>query len=200
MGIEVNELAAAIGARVKHERTKKSWTLDQLATAAGVSRRMVVNIEQAATNPSIATLLRISDALGVGLPALVEPPSSPDIKLVRAGHGATLWQGAHGGRGILLVGTRAPDVVELWDWHMEPGERHVSEAHSAGTQELLRVDSGTLTVEVAGSTYELNEGDSVGFPGDEAHAYANNSAAPTQFTLTVFEPQVGTVAAKEEIS
>ena len=49
------------------------WTLDQVAEAAGVSRRLVVNIEQGATNPSVGTLLRISDALGVGLPALVEP-------------------------------------------------------------------------------------------------------------------------------
>lgn len=33
---------------------------------------MVVNVEQGVSNPSIATLLRLSDALGVGLPALVD--------------------------------------------------------------------------------------------------------------------------------
>ncbi len=33
---------------------------------------MLVNVEQGSTNPSIATLLRLSDALGVGLPALVD--------------------------------------------------------------------------------------------------------------------------------
>src|SRR6059036_3557026 len=67
-------LAATIGARVRKERQSRCWTLDQLAQAAGVSRRMVVNVEQGAANPSVGTLLRISDALGVGLPALVEPP------------------------------------------------------------------------------------------------------------------------------
>ena len=65
-------LAATIGSRVKQERQSRRWTLDQLAEAAGVSRRMVVNVEQGAANPSVGTLLRISDALGVGLPALVE--------------------------------------------------------------------------------------------------------------------------------
>jgi transcriptional regulator with XRE-family HTH domain len=67
-------LASAIGVRVRQERQSRRWTLDQLAEAAGVSRRMVVNVEQGTANPSVGTLLRISDALGVGLPALVEPP------------------------------------------------------------------------------------------------------------------------------
>ena len=68
-------LALVIGARVKQERQARRWTLDQLAEAAGVSRRMVVNVEQGAANPSVGTLLRLSNALGVGLPALVEPPA-----------------------------------------------------------------------------------------------------------------------------
>ena len=68
-------LAVAIGARVRQERQSRRWTLDQLAEAAGVSRRMVVNVEQGAANPSVGILLRISDALGIGLPALVEPPN-----------------------------------------------------------------------------------------------------------------------------
>ena len=57
-------LAAAIGSRVRQERQSRGWTLDQLAEATSVSRRMVVNVEQGATNPSVGTLLRISDALG----------------------------------------------------------------------------------------------------------------------------------------
>ena len=73
MDESTTSLALAIGARVKQERQSRGWTLDQLAESAGVSRRMVVNVEQGAANPSVGTLLRISDALGVGLPALVEP-------------------------------------------------------------------------------------------------------------------------------
>ena len=74
MDREAAKLATAIGARVKQERQARGWTLDQLAGAASVSRRMVVSVEQGAVNPSVGTLLRLSDALGVGLPALVEPP------------------------------------------------------------------------------------------------------------------------------
>ena len=52
---------------------------------------MLVNVEQGAVNPSVGTLLRLSDALGVGLPALVEPPRPRPLKVVRRGEGAALW-------------------------------------------------------------------------------------------------------------
>ncbi len=84
-------LAVAIGVRVKQERLARRWTLDRLAEAAGVSRRMVVNVEQGAANPSVGTLLRLSDALGVGLPALVEPPDPAAMRVTRSGEGAALW-------------------------------------------------------------------------------------------------------------
>lgn len=184
-------LAAAIGARVRQERQSRRWTLDQLAETAGVSRRMLINVEQGAANPSVGTLLRLSDALGVGLPALVEPPGPRPVKVSRSGQGAVLWHGEGGGRGVLVAGTEPPDVLELWDWTLAPGERHPSEAHTAGTRELLQVQQGTLLVEAAGQALTLEAGDAIAFPGDEPHEYANDSATPTRFTLAVFEPGVG---------
>lgn len=184
-------LARAIGARVKHERLARQWTLDQLAANAQLSRRMLVNVEQGTVNPSVGTLLRLSDALGVGLPALVEPPRSKPAKLTRKGGGTTLWSGEHGGTGVLLGGTRSPNVVELWDWRMNPGEEHHIDPHSAGTEELLQVIAGQLTVQVGAETYELNESDALCFAGDIFHSYANASAAPARFSLAVYEPGVG---------
>ncbi len=190
-------LARAIGARVKQERKGREWTLDQLAAAAGVSRRMVVNVEQGSVNPSVGTLLRLSDALGVGLPALVEPPSPRTAKVTRRGEGAVLWTGDLGGRGVLVAGTEPPDVVELWDWTLAPGERHDSEPHVAGTRELLHVQEGALTVEIDGQAYELDTGDALTFRSDTTHAYANSHARPARFSLTVFEPGVGAAHKKE---
>ncbi|TVU60195.1 helix-turn-helix domain-containing protein [Paenarthrobacter nitroguajacolicus] len=184
-------LSLAIGARVKQERQNRGWTLNQLAEAAGVSRRMIVNVEQGAANPSVGTLLRISDALGVGLPALVESPRPKPVKVVRSGEGATLWRSGQGGRGVLVAGTESPDVVELWDWTLGPGDSHGSEAHAAGTKELLQVHVGSLTVDVAGQAVTLEVGDSLTFPGDVAHSYANSGSEPARFSLAVFEPGVG---------
>jgi transcriptional regulator with XRE-family HTH domain len=187
-------LAQAIGARVREERQSRRWTLDQLADAAGVSRRMVVNVEQGASNPSVGTLLRISDALGVGLPALVEPPERTPVKVTRHGEGAALWTGGSGGRGLLVAGTQPPDVMELWDWTLAPGEHHLSEAHTEGTKELLHVLQGTLRLAVADEALTLEEGDAVSFPGNLEHSYANTGGQPVRFSLAVFEPGVGAAA------
>jgi transcriptional regulator with XRE-family HTH domain len=192
-------LAAAIGNRVKHERQVRGWTLDQLAGAAGVSRRMVINVEQGAANPSVGTLLKISDALGVGLPALVEPPQPNPIKVTRSGDGAALWTSEGGGRGVLVAGTEPPDVVELWDWTLAPGDVYASEAHTPGTRELAQIHSGTMLVTVAVETITLDAGDSIVFPGDRPHSYANAGALPARYSLVVFEPGVG-AGARTEIS
>ncbi|MEC5200992.1 transcriptional regulator with XRE-family HTH domain [Arthrobacter sp. PL16] len=184
-------LATAIGRRVKDERLNRRLTLDQLAEATGVSRRMIVSIEQGATNPSVGTLLKISDALGVGLPELVAPPRSSPVSVIRSGEGAALWTGDLGGSGVLVAGTRSPNVLELWDWTLEAQEQHVSEAHSAGTMELLQVQQGTITTTVAGEPFTLGEGDALTFPGDVNHSYVNHSETKARFSLAVFEPGVG---------
>lgn len=184
-------LASAIGRRVRQERQSRGWTLDQLADAAGVSRRMLVNVEQAAANPSVGTLLRLGDALGIGLPALVEMPRPRTVTVTRCGEGAALWTSDSGGRGVLVAGTESPDVVELWDWTMGAGDRHESEAHSPGTKELLQVLEGSVSVVVAGEKFVLEAGDAVSFPGDVEHSYGTVGTEPVRFSLAVFEPGVG---------
>jgi transcriptional regulator with XRE-family HTH domain len=197
MDESTSALASAIGVRVRQERQSRQWTLDRLAEAAGVSRRMVVNVEQGAANPSVGTLLRLSDALGVGLPTLVEPPQRTPVKVTRHREGAALWSSESGGRGVLVAGTEPPDVLELWDWTLAPGDHHPSEAHAPGTKELLQVQQGTITLEVADQSVTLDTGDAVAFPGDVAHSYANPGTQPARFSLAVFEPDVGPTSRAE---
>lgn len=190
-------LASAIGSRVRAERQARRWTLDQLAETAGASRRAVINVEQGAANPSVGILLRISDALGIGLPALVAPPNPAPISITRADTQAVLWTGDFGGRGCLVAGTEPPDVLELWDWTLHPGDRHVSPAHAEGTRELLHVLEGSVTVAVGAEVVELNSGDALSFLGDLDHSYANEYNRPARFSLAVFEPGVGTPPRKD---
>jgi transcriptional regulator with XRE-family HTH domain len=188
--VVVNEL---IGERIRQQRTARGWTLDELADRSGVSRRMVINIEHGEGNPSIATLLRISDALGVGLPVLVDVERPRELTVTPAGQAPVLWHGPSGGKALLVAGTEPPDVVELWDWTLRPGEEHSSEAHSAGTRELLLVLEGRVDLRVGDRTDRLEAGDSAAFAGDVAHGYATPADAETaaRFALTVFQPDVG---------
>ena len=189
--METVDIAAVIGARVRAHRTERGWTLDQLAERSGVSRRMVVNVEQGA-NASIATLLRLSDALGVGLSALVDVERPGVLRVLAAGQAPVLWRGVHGGQAQLVAGIEPPDVVELWDWTLGPGDAYSTEAHPAGTRELLLVLQGQVQLTVGRQTQALSVGDSAQFASDVGHGYANpaTDGIPARFCLTVFEPGV----------
>jgi transcriptional regulator with XRE-family HTH domain len=183
------ELVSVIGGRVRARRRARGWTLDDLAERSGVSRRMLVNVEQGSVNASIATLLRLSDALGIGLPMLVAPGRDGAVlEVVAAGDRAPLWTGEAGGRAVLAAGITVPEVVELWDWTLGPGDAHASEPHVPGTRELLWVIEGAIVVSAAGDDAVLRQGDAVSFPGDVVHGYRNDGVAPARFALTVFEP------------
>jgi transcriptional regulator with XRE-family HTH domain len=186
-----SQLSAAIGAKVRAERQSREWTLDQLAEQSGVSRRMLINVEQGTANPSVTTLLRLSDALGIGLQALVAVPQTKPVKVVRAGEAPALWTGENGGRGVLLAGTAPPDILELWDWTLAPGDRHDSEAHVRGTKEILQVREGTVTVTVGDQVEVLAVDDAISFASDVPHSYVNEGSDPARFSLTVYEPGVG---------
>ena len=187
-------LTRLIGERVRHERQARHWTLDQLAEVSEVSRRMLIKIEHGEANPSIGILLKLSDALGVGLSALVESPRSAAVGLTRSGTGPVLWSSQAGGRAVLVANTVPPDVVELWDWTLGPGDRYVSEAHAVGTRELLHLLQGAVVVEVAEQVVALETGDAVSFSGDVPHVYANPGSSSARFSLSVLEPDVGTLS------
>jgi len=198
MGLETMTLNATIGARVRGARHARGWTLDEVADAAGISRRQLVNVEHGDANPSIGTLLAMSDALGVSLSDLVEPPSARLVKINRAGAGVELWAGKHDGRGVLLMSTQPPDVVEIWDWRMEPADRHESAPHRRGARELLHVHSGIVTLNVADDRYELAAGDAITFPGDVGHAYSNEGTQVAHFSLTVYEPRLASAPDRKD--
>lgn len=188
--VAVTEL---IGARVRQHRTARGWTLDELAGRSRVSRRQLINIEHGEGNPSIATLLRLSDALGIGLPVLVDVDRATSATITPAGQAPVLWCGPNGGQASLLTGTEPPDIVELWDWTLHPGEQHRSDAHTPGTRELLLVTEGHLGLTVGDHTHRLDTGDAATFNGDLPHGYATptDATTPARFVLSVFQPHVG---------
>src|SRR3954451_24077205 len=98
------DVTAGIASRVRAARTGRRWTLDELAARSGVSRRMLVQIEHAGANPSLATLLKIAAALDVTLTELVSEESEEKPVAVVSGHDATtLWSTPAGSSARLIV-------------------------------------------------------------------------------------------------
>ncbi len=104
-----------------------------------------------------------------------------------------LWRGAGDGFARLLVGSDAPDCVELWEWRIAPGDAFAGEAHPAGTRELLHVLEGDLDLEIGQTRQRVGAGDSVIFRADRPHRYANAGAALLRLIMVVAEPTPGEI-------
>jgi transcriptional regulator with XRE-family HTH domain len=187
----VERIPAEVGARVRTARTLRGWTLDQLAEHSGVSRRMIVNVEAGTSNASIATLLRLATALHVSLADVVSDVSRCEpIVVTGPADREPLWRGSAGGSALLVASADTPDMLELWDWTMQPGDEYESEAHRPGTRELLHVIAGRLRLTVDENNRELGEGEAASFDAGVPHRYANEGKVPLRFMMTVLEPLV----------
>jgi transcriptional regulator with XRE-family HTH domain len=183
---EPEDINAAVGRNVRGHRTRLAWTLDDLAARSGVSKGMLSQVEQARTNPSVATICRLATALGVSIASLVEAPDVPSARVVRADEAVTLWTGGDKGSAArLLVGSGTSQHVELWDVRMVPGDGYASEGHPTGTRELLLVIDGELTLELDGDRHLVRAGDAIAFVADRPHAYRNRGAEPLRYALSV---------------
>ncbi len=182
------DTAAALARNARRLRAARGLTLDELSRRAGVSRSMLIQIEQQRVNPTLATLVRLAQALDIGLAELVELGGRRRVRVISGDDVAELWASPGGGSGRLLVGSDQLDRIELWDWHLEPGDVHEAEAHAAGTAEIIHVLNGDLMLEVDGESHAAAAGESVIFSADADHSYGNNGARPLRVIMIVITP------------
>jgi transcriptional regulator with XRE-family HTH domain len=179
-------VAGEIASRVRAERARHRWTLDELASRSSVSRRLLVQIEQAEANPSLATLLKLAAALGVPLTGLLaDEPDARPVAVTSGRDAMTLWSTPAGSSARLLV-SHGP--LELWSWTLQPGDRRTSEPHRPGSLELLTVQTGTVALDVGDHRVDIPTGDSAWFDATWPHTYANPGATAATFSLVVLEP------------
>jgi transcriptional regulator with XRE-family HTH domain len=184
----VEEITAAVALHVRALRTGRGWSLDELSGRSGVSKGMLVQIEAARTNPSVATLARISDAFGVTVARLLQPAADRSVHLTDVEEGPVLWRGGHGGTGRLLRALSDPDLVELWDWRFAPHERYDSEDHQPGTREMVHVLLGEVIVTVDGVDHVVRTGQTLDFRADRPHSYRNVEETAARLTMVVAIP------------
>ncbi|MCK7107467.1 helix-turn-helix domain-containing protein [Enterobacter kobei] len=186
-GADVAQVSLAVANRIRNWRKDKKLSLDELSRRASVSKGMLVEIEKGAANPSIAILCKLAAALGVSVADIVNVSSEPVVHVIEKQAIPVLWQGAKGGSARLLAGTAGPDMIELWQWEMQPGEHFSSPGHPAGTCELLHVNEGVLSLTVGETVTQVEAGASAVAKTEMAHGYGNEGDTELRFTMTVAE-------------
>ncbi|MEU6083288.1 XRE family transcriptional regulator [Streptomyces sp. NPDC047108] len=187
---DLDHLTQSLARNLKHWRTERGFTLEALAARAGVSRGMIIQIEQARTNPSVGTTVKLADALGVSITTLLDYDEEPRVRIVPADQAVRMWSTEAGSSVSLLAGTQAPGPLELWVWRLMPGDGSSSDPHPSGTFEMVHVTAGELTLVVDTEEYHVPTGASASFEASGSHTYRNDGEEPVEMTMTVSVPPV----------
>src|SRR6201987_3573367 len=105
---ELPDMSSAVARTVQALRAERGWSLDQLAARSGVSKGVLVSLEEARSNPNLATPATVGDACGVAVPRRLEGPPDPSTRITGWENARTLWHGTAGGTGTIIAATEPP--------------------------------------------------------------------------------------------
>lgn len=174
-----------LGDTIRQTRLKKRLRLKELAEKTGLTTGFLSQVERNRTDPSIASLRKISDALEVPIFSLLTDRMQPS-RVVRKEERKILSLPASHVQYELL----SPDVdrnIEMFigriasggassDWRLPQGE------------ECILVLEGTMEIDVAGELYVLQAGDSIYCSGDVPHKIKNNEREELVFISSITPP------------
>ncbi|KAF7963066.1 DNA-binding protein [Cupriavidus sp. UYMU48A] len=173
-------------------RQQQQLSLDDLSRRAGVSKSMLSQIERNLTNPTVAVLWRLANALGVNLADLLSADAggrpAGGIALVQP-HAIPALKSPDGHCELKILGPI--ELAGRFEWYeltIQAGGVLASEPHEAGTQEHLSVLSGAMSVQAGEEERKLRHGETARYAADVPHAIRNGGKATATALLVVVHP------------
>ena len=180
------EVMQNVSANLRLARQQQGYSQERLAELAGISRRMLVNIEAGESNASIATVDKLASALGMSFAEVVRPPPLADKEL---GLPLRIWQGVQDdSHGSLLESVLKPGMtLELWRWQLAAGDSYHAEADAPGCHEVLYMLDGQLELLLPQQQqrHVLQAGQSLTFVLDQVYSYHNPGLVVCAFTKSI---------------
>lgn len=185
-----------IGLKVRRLRQDRRLTLQDMSEATGLSKPLLSQIENDQVIPPIATLLRISKALQVGIHTFFqEADEGEKCLLVRADQRRLL-------RRRLKEGDQPPYTYHCLAYgkrhkHLEPFlvEFDVSEWRddllvSHEGEEFLFLLEGELEFHYGGQVMTLGPGDSVYYDSSEPHGFLARGASVSRAVAVLYSKEL----------
>jgi transcriptional regulator with XRE-family HTH domain len=72
LAVSETQILRVLAERIKVLRRSKRWSQEQLAERAYMQRSYLADLERGYRNPSVRTLLKVANALGVSIQALLD--------------------------------------------------------------------------------------------------------------------------------
>jgi transcriptional regulator with XRE-family HTH domain len=174
-----------IGAQLKAARLAARKSMAEVAEQSGLTKGFVSKVERDLANVSVASLIRLCEALDVSVGSLFQ-----------ASRGEVVRRGAYppinfGGRGVeeYLLTPSGEKRMQAILSNIEPGGGSGDEPYSLPADvEFVFVLAGQLQITVAGEQTTLEQGDAFTFPADTQHTFRVAPPAGRTQVLWVFSP------------
>src|SRR4051794_7195975 len=177
-----------VGHRVRALRDAMGLSLRDLAERSGVSAPMLSQVERGETSPTLAVASKIASGLELSLSQLLRLDEGGSVSVVRAN--SRLRGGGARGHSYEVVtpglpGQRAEVSLHLLKPGAATGGPDDPPMHEPGARETAVVTGGSLRLICDGTTYDLQEGDSVTFDADLPHHFENPDGSEARFFAVV---------------
>lgn len=183
-----------IGTRIREIRKRLALSLQEVAERAGVAIGTLSQLERGLSQPSLRTLQKICNALGVPLAWLFG--ATPDDSgqdgpfVIRAGRGARLHCPAEGYDKFLLS-PRHLDGLQMILVRLAPGAQSGPGAYTHSGLDGGQVLKGSLHLEIDGGLHVLAAGDSFAFESSRPHRFENRGASVAEILWVTTQTAAG---------
>ena len=177
-------LSGQLGKTVQRLRKAYNLSLSELSEQSGVAKSIISQIERNETNPTLATIWRLSQALDVSIERVLQENDETHI-IEKLSRGDTPILVSDDGKCRLAITgwIKTVDWLQCYDFSAEPGGVLESDAHQPGAVESLSVIEGELQVEVAGETDSLRAGETLRYRADRPHLIRNACDVPARAVM-----------------
>jgi transcriptional regulator with XRE-family HTH domain len=179
-----------IGRRLRAARTGAGMTLSDVAGRVGVSQGFLSKLERGQAAASIANLIQLTDALGLGLHELFaadRAPARTRVAVHRAGPRTLQEVAASGYRWRHLGGGAPLDRLEVF--HLVfPRRKGMAAMVSHPGQEHCYVLSGEILFFVGNAEYRLKAGDGIFIDSEQPHRAENVGRSKAHVLMAVAKP------------
>ena len=167
------DIHQAVGLNIQRIRKAQKLSIDRAAELSGVSKSMLGQIERGVVNPTISVLHKLAQGLHVPLEKLIECVEDPGITLHRGVDHA--GQRLFGGKVIRysLFPYDTDSRAESCQLDIFISGAYEPVDHIPGSRVYLTVLSGMTEVQVGEEKWNLDNRDSIAFPGNQPRKYTN---------------------------
>jgi transcriptional regulator with XRE-family HTH domain len=183
-------LTVDVGGRLKELRIERGMSMRSLARASGLSTNALSMIERGRASPSVSTLYKLADALGVPITAFfrLEPPKQKIVFCRAAGRKRVafpngLWEGLGG---EAFVGHVEPFMLTL-----EPGGGSGPFGMLHSGSEFVLCIKGEIEYTIEDEKFTLQQGDSLIFAAHLRHTWRNLVECPSTAIIVLADFEQG---------